>query len=53
MATGVRVGPQPFPVGATPQVSVSRSASPAQWVNHGREIHRIEQILLVVVQTYM
>ena len=31
MATGVRVGPQPFPVGATPQVSVSRSASPAQF----------------------
>ena len=38
MATGVHVRPQPFPVGATAQVSESRSASPAQWVKRGREV---------------
>ena len=36
MATWVHVRPQPFSVGATPQVSVSRSASPAQLIHRGR-----------------
>ena len=44
MATGVQVRPQPFPVGATPQVSVTRSASQAHlimssgvWDVHGAD----------------
>ena len=42
MAAGVHLRPQLFPVGATPQDlvrrSVTRSASPAQLINRGREV---------------
>ena len=34
----VHVRPHPYPVAATPQVSVSRSASPAHWLNSNREV---------------
>ena len=38
MATWASEKPQPFPVSVTPQVSVSSSAFPAQFIDRGRGV---------------